>query len=108
MAPTDSPPATSRTSPMKLATPPISARSLVSAAISAPMLKSSCCTRIMDLAARHRGEQRHFITRFYRMVGADIFLVDGDAYHRAVGERRGMLGAALGKPVQQGADRAHA
>src|SRR5262245_8828443 len=107
MAPTDSP-ATSRTSPMKLATPPISARSLVSAAISAPMSKSSCCTRIMDLAAGHRRKQRHFVARFDRMIGADIFLIHGDTYHRAVGERRGMLGAALGKPVQQGADRADA
>src|SRR5262245_58665462 len=98
MAPTDSPPAASRTKPMKLATPPTSARPLVSAAISAPMSKSCCCTRIIDLAARHRREQRHFVARLHRMIGADIFLVDGDAYDGAIGQRRGVLGAALGEP----------
>src|SRR5262245_36543031 len=107
MAPTDSP-ATSRTSPMKLATPPMSARPLVSAAISAPMSKSSCCTRIIELTAGHRREQCNLIALLHRVVGADIFLIDGNAHDGAVGERRGMLGAPLGEPVQQGAHRAHA
>ena len=47
MAPTVAPPAISRTSPTKLATPPTSVRPAVSAASSAPISKSSRWTLIM-------------------------------------------------------------
>src|SRR5262249_49713676 len=107
MAPTAPPPAISRTSPMKLATPPTSLRPAVSRAISAPTSKSSRCTLIMDSAACHRRQQRHSVAGLHGIVEAGIFLVYSDPDDRSVGESGSMLGPPGGQPIEQRADGCH-
>src|SRR5690348_3855517 len=90
-----------RTSPTKLATPPIPVLPRVSASSSAPMSKSSRCTRIIASASGDRREERHFVAGTDGMIPGDIFLVDRDADDRAVAERLGEAGPARLQPVEQ-------
>src|SRR4051812_37074766 len=56
------------------------------------------------LTSRHRRKQRHLIIRRDRMIHADIFEIDRDLHHAAVGER-GLVGGAQGlQPVEELAD----
>src|SRR5574340_1721685 len=77
----DTPPLsfTSRTRPTKLATAPTRGLPRVSAAISAPTSKSSCCTRTLTSASGHRRKERHFIAVADGMVGVRHFLIDRHA-----------------------------
>src|SRR5260221_9639787 len=94
-------PATSRTSPTKLVTPPMFVLPRVRAASSAPTSKSSRCTRITGSASRHRRDQRHLVARRHRMVAGDIALVDGNAHDARVLERLGEARSAALEPVEQ-------
>src|SRR5262249_30061058 len=107
MAPTAPLRAISRTSPMKLPTPPTSVRPAVSRASSAPTSKSSRCTLITDSAPRDRRKERHLVAGLHRKVEAGILLVYGNPDDRPVGESGGMLGPAGGEPIEQRADGRH-
>src|SRR5580658_5511116 len=101
MAPTGSPPATSRTRPMKLATPPMPVLPRVSSASSAPTSKSSRCTRITTSAPGDRREEGDLVARTDRVVPADILLVHGDAQDPRVLERLGESRPAAPEPIEQ-------
>src|SRR5579875_801657 len=93
-------PVISRTSPTKLTTPPILRLPAASAASSAAGSKSSRWTRIIS-ASRHRREEGHLVARPHRVIGAHIFLVDGDADHGRVLQRGGIARAASPKPFDE-------
>src|ERR1700681_3009367 len=108
MAPTGPlPSAISRTSPTKLAIPPMRRLPVPSAASSPPTSNASRWTRIIARsAAGDRREQRYLVPRSDRMIEADIILVDGNADHREIGEGAGKTGAAGAQPIEQGGNRA--
>src|SRR6185437_15246744 len=91
----------SRTSPTKLATPPIPRLPPVSLPISAPISKSSRWTRIIASASGHRRKQRDLVAGADRVARLDIFLIDRDADHREILERRGKSRTAALQPAQQ-------
>src|SRR4051812_22208804 len=103
-------PALARTVPTKQPMPPMSARPAVSAANSAPMLKSAVCTLILAMpsASRHRREERHLVARTDACGGFGEVLIHRAADRAEVGEGAGVAGAALGQPGDEFADRAHA
>jgi hypothetical protein len=76
MPATASPSFTSRTNPMKLAMAPIRGSARRNAAISAPISKSSCCTRTAISTPGHRREERDLIARLHRRIVAREILVD--------------------------------
>src|SRR5579863_2904332 len=104
-----SPPAMSRTRPMKLVTPPISVRPRVSAAISAPGSKSSRWTRIIASASGDRREECDLVARLHAMRVADIFAIDRDAHEFRIVQRLGVVGPTRLQPINElgdGRDRA--
>src|SRR6516164_624419 len=94
-------PATSRTSPTKLARPPIPVLPCVNAASSAPRSKSSRCTRTVNSPSRYRREQGHLVGRPQPMIPADIVLVDRHAHDPLVLERFGESRAARLQPIKE-------
>src|SRR5450756_149984 len=94
MPATASPSFTSRTRPMKLAMAPIPASVRRNAAISAPISKSSRCTRTAISTPGHRREERDLVARLHRRIVAREILVDRNAHRLALPERRGPGAAA--------------
>src|SRR6185503_2066253 len=106
MAMTRSPPSLPRQMPVKVATAPMSVRPFVSRAISAPMSKSSRCSRI-NSASGHRREECDLARTRDRGLGLHMRVVDRRADHLGVLERVGVFLAAPREPGDQFADRAH-
>src|SRR5215472_125121 len=104
MAPILSPPAISRTRPMKLATPPMPWRPSVKRAISAPTSKSSRWTRIIASASGDRREQRDLVIGAHGVAHRHVFLIDRDTHHREILER---LGEARAPPLEPAQERGH-
>src|SRR5471032_1238316 len=93
--PATAPPSfTSRTRPMKLAMAPIPGSARRNAAISAPISKSSRCTRTAISTPGHRREECDFIARLHRRIVVSEIHVDRNAHRLARAERRGPGAAA--------------
>src|ERR1700690_1407537 len=86
MPATASPSFASRTRPMKLAMAPIAGSARRKAAISAPISKSSRCTRTAISAPGHRREERDLIARRNWRILAREILVDRNAHRLALAE----------------------
>src|SRR6185369_15283063 len=95
-----------RQMPVKVATAPISVRPRVSAAISAPMSKSSRCSRI-NSASGHRRKECDLARARDRHVGLHMRMVDRGADDLGVLECVGILLAASGQPRHEVANCAH-
>src|SRR5271170_3476197 len=106
-AETASGPPLSRTTPIKLATPPMPWSPLAIRSSSIPTSKSSRCTRIIALASGHRREQRDLVAVADPVVAPDIFLVDRDADDRQVLQCLGVTAAAPAQPFEKPLDVAH-
>src|SRR5262249_44267703 len=98
--------ARSRTSPTKLASPPIPVLPSVRRASSTPISKSSRWTRIIasHSAAGHRRGQGDLLIRPDRMVVLDILVVDRHLDHVAPVESGGILRTEGCQPIQQPVD----
>src|SRR4051812_29306248 len=101
-------PALPRQMPAKVATAPMSVRPAVSRAISAPMSKSSRCSRTVTSSSGHRREECDLPRPADRRVGLDVGLVDRRADDLRVLERIGVFLTASAQPGHEIADRAHA
>src|SRR5437870_4052644 len=110
-AETPSAPPLSRTSPIKLATPPTPWSPAASRSSSTPVSKSSRCTRIICsasvLAPSYGREQRDLVALADRMVAPDIVLVHRDPDNREVAQCLGVTGAASAQPFEEPRDVAH-
>src|SRR5579863_7248053 len=91
-------PPESRTTPIKLAMPPTPWSPLASRSSSAPVSKSSRCTRIIRLTSGHRREEGNLVALMDRLVGSDILLIDRDPDHRQVAQCLGVTAAAPLQP----------
>src|SRR6266567_7148922 len=94
--------------PVKVATAPTSVRPAVSAKISAPMSKSSRCSRTVNLPSRHRREERDLARAGNRRIGLHVRFVDRGADDFRILERVGVFLAARGEPIHQIANGAYA
>src|SRR3990172_4085987 len=101
MALIGAPPPASRTSPTKLATPPMRVSSAIRRSISLPGSKSSRCTLIMDLAPGHGREERDLVAGRNRVVEPGVVLVHRGPHHGEVLERLAVAGTPVLEPVHQ-------
>src|SRR3954447_6763574 len=101
-------PSLPRQMPVKVATAPMSLRPAVSRAISAPMSKSSRCSRTVTSSSGHRRGESDLARPADRRVGLDVGLVDRGADDLRVLERIGVFLTASAQPGHEIADRAHA
>src|SRR5215472_2976952 len=101
--------ALARTVPTKQPMPPMSVRSAVSAASSAPMSKSAVCTLILAMpsASCHRREECDLVAGADARGGVGEVLVHRAANRSAVGEGARVAGAAFHQPGDECVDRAH-
>src|SRR5271155_6129094 len=81
--------------------PPIRWSPAASRSSSAPMSKSSRCTRIIASASGDRREDRDLVAGAYRVVEPHIVMVDRDPNDGAVLQRRRIIGAARAEPIEQ-------
>src|SRR3984893_10081324 len=94
----------SRTSPMKLATPPMRWLPAASRSSSTPTSKSSRCRRIIGSASGDRWEQGDLVAFAQRVLGSDIILIDGNAHDSEIPQRLGISAAAGAQPIEQTRD----
>src|SRR5579872_1252225 len=99
-----------RTVPTKQPIPPISVRPAVSAANSAPTLKSACWTlmRATRSASCHRRKECHLVAGTDTGGRVGEFLVHRASDRSAVGEGAGIAGASLRQPGDEVGDRGNA
>src|SRR3954454_22985599 len=101
-------PSLPRQIPVKVATAPMSVRPAVSRAISAPMSKSSRCSRTVTSSSGHRREECDLARPADGCIGLDVGLVDRRADDLRVFRRIGVFLTAPAQPGHEIADRAHA
>src|SRR6516225_10845457 len=94
----------SRTSPIKLATPPIRGLPAVRRSSSAPTSKSSRCTRIIASASGYRRKDGDLVTLPDGVPESDIIMIDGDANDPEDLERLGVPTAPPAQPIDQSRD----
>src|ERR1700730_12835423 len=94
----------SRTSPIKLATPPIWRLPAASRSSSTPTSKSPRCTRIIGSASGDGREERDLVAFAQRVLGSDIVLIDGNPHDSEIPQRLGISAAAGAQPIEQTRD----